>query len=71
MKVSVKDFAVSMDLGNNGVQLDIYDNDGTHLGDLRVGKAKIEWCPGRTHTGNGHKAKWNDLIAWFEKQPKG
>lgn len=56
-----------MDIGNNGIELDVYDNEGKHLGDLRIGKATIEWCKGRTRTGNGVKKKWPDLIAWLEK----
>ena len=43
MKISIKDLQISMDLGNNGLQLDVYGNDGTYLGDLRIGKAKLEW----------------------------
>ena len=68
MKVSVKDLQVSMDLGNNGIELDVYDNAGKHLGDLRIGKATIEWCKGRTQKGNGVKVKWTDLIEWFESR---
>jgi hypothetical protein len=68
MKVSVKDLAVSMDLGNNGIELDVYDNDNNHLGDLRIGKATIEWCKGKTHHGNGVQVKWQKLIDWFEGQ---
>jgi hypothetical protein len=68
MKVSVKDLAVSMDLGNNGISLDVYDNEGNHLGDLRIGRATIEWCKGRTRTGNGAKVSWPELIAWFESE---
>lgn len=70
MKVSVKDLSVSMDLGNNGIELDVYDNQGKHLGDLRIGKATIEWCKGRVRKGNGNKTDWNTLIEWLEKQPK-
>lgn len=70
MKVSVKDLAVSMELGNNGIALDVYDNQGAHLGDLRVGKATIEWCRGRTRKGNGKQASWTELIAWFEGRAK-
>jgi len=68
MKVSVKDFAVSMDLGNKGFELDVYDNADKHLGDLRIGKATIEWCKGKTHEGNGIQVKWPDLIAFFESR---
>ena len=66
MKISVKDLAVDMDLGSKGITLDVYDNNGQHLGDLRIGKAKIEWCKGKTHAGNGVHVSWSDLIAWFE-----
>ena len=57
-----------MKLGNNGVELDIYDNDENHLGDLRIGKATIEWCKGRTRRGNGNRVSWKKLIEWMEKQ---
>ena len=68
MKVSVKDLAVTMDLGSKGIELDVYDTNGAFLGDLRIGKAKIEWCKGKTHVGNGVIVNWTDLIAWFEGQ---
>lgn len=68
MKVSVKDLAVSMDLGNKGIQLDVYDNQDKFLGDLRIGKATIEWCKGKTRSGNGTEVSWKDLIEWFEGQ---
>jgi len=68
MKVSVKDLAVTMDLGSKGVELDVYDTSDVHLGDLRIGKAKIEWCKGKTHAGNGVIVSWTELIAWFEGQ---
>ena len=66
MKVSVKDLQVSMDLGNNGIELGVYDNKGVYLGDLRIGKGTIEWCKGKTKKGNGVQKKWPELIAWFE-----
>ena len=67
MKVSVKDLAVSMELGNNGIELDVYDG-STHLGDLRIGRGTIEWCKGRTRAGNGNRVTWKQLIAWLEAQ---
>jgi hypothetical protein len=67
MKVSIKDLAVSMELGNKGIELDIYDAAGKHLGDLRLGKATIEWCKGRTRTGNGRQKSWEEMIAWLEE----
>lgn len=69
MKIRVKDFAVSMELGNNGISLDVYDNSNKHLGDLRIGKATIEWCKGKTQKGNGNKVSWEKLTQWLESQP--
>lgn len=66
MKVSVKDLQVSMELGNNGIELDVYDNQGNHRGDLRIGKGTIEWCKGKKHKGNGVKVTWDQLIKYFE-----
>ncbi|GGA58730.1 hypothetical protein GCM10011507_07630 [Edaphobacter acidisoli] len=66
MKVSVKDLRVSMDLGNNGIELGVYDNKDVYLGDLRIGRGTIEWCKGKTKKGNGVQKKWPELIALFE-----
>lgn len=66
MRVSIKDFAISMELGNKGLELDVYDTRGSHLGDLCIGRATIEWCKGRTRRGNGIKKSWQDLIRFFE-----
>jgi hypothetical protein len=68
MKVSVKDLAISMELGNNGIELDVYGNQGNHLGDLCVGRGTVELCKGRTHRGNGKQVSWEQLIEWFESR---
>jgi hypothetical protein len=68
MKISIKDLQVSMALGNNGIELDVYDNDDQHLGDLRIGRATLEWCHGRTRVGNGKRKTWAQLIAFFEAE---
>lgn len=67
MKVSIKDFNVSMELGNNGITLDVRDQKGNFLGDLRLGRGTIEWCQGKTKAGNGVKKSWNDLISFFSE----
>ncbi len=69
MRVSIKDFQVSMELGNNGIELDVYDGD-KHLGDLRIGRGRIEWCKGRVRTGRGKKVTWMKLIEWLETRGK-
>jgi hypothetical protein len=68
MKVSVKDFQVTMDLGNNGIELDVFDHQNKHLGDLRIGRAKLEWCKGKARTGHGKEVSWKDLIEFFESK---
>ena len=68
MQVRVKDLQVSMDLGNNGLELEIKDNKGNHLGDLRIGRAKVEWCKGRVRAGNGIQIRLEDLVDLIEKQ---
>lgn len=67
MRVSIKDLQIKMDLGNNGIELDVYDGD-THLGDLIIGRGTVEWCEGKTHRGNGVRVRWRELIEWFESQ---
>ena len=66
MKVLVKDLNVSMEVKNNGIELDISDNDGAHLGDLYVTKKRLIWCVGKTQRENGKKIKWQDFISYME-----
>ena len=66
MKVTIKDLAVSMELKNRGVEFDVYDANDNHLGDLRISKATVEWCRGRTRSGNGIQKSWEEFIQWFE-----
>jgi hypothetical protein len=67
MRVIIKDFAVNMELGNNGITFDVYDGD-THLGDIRIGRGTIEWCRGKAHS--GHKIGWPQLIELIEANGK-
>lgn len=67
MKISIKAFQVNMEIGNNGIEIDVYTPDGkTHKGDLRIGRGTIEWCKGSVRKGNGVKKTWTQLIDWFE-----
>ena len=66
MKVSVKDFAVSMEIKNKGIELDVYDNSGKHLGDLVITKTKLVWCKGKTGVANGIDISWKDFIEYME-----
>lgn len=66
MKVSVKDFSVSMELKNKGMELDVYDTNGKHLGDLVVTKSKLVWCKGKTTLDNGKSISWKKFIEYME-----
>lgn len=68
MKVSIKDFAVTMEIKNKGIELDVYSNDGTHRGDLVVTKTSLTWCKGKTTPTNGKKISWDDFIAYMQSR---
>jgi hypothetical protein len=66
VQVQVKDFSVTMELGNKGIELQIKDNNGNHLGDLIIGKAKVTWCRGRTRAAQGIQKTWQEVINFFQ-----
>lgn len=66
MKVSIKDFAVSMEIKNKGIEIDVSSNDGKHIGDLVVTKTGITWCKGKTTVENGANISWDDFIKYME-----
>ena len=63
MQVTIKELATEIKLGNNGVMLELRNNDDTFLGKLRIGRATVEWCPGKTRVGNGRKVSIQQLVA--------
>jgi hypothetical protein len=64
VKLDMED--VTITLGNKGITLAIADNDGSHLGHLRVGQATVEWRKGRTRSGNSKKIKLQDLVDYLD-----
>src|SRR5579863_1406510 len=66
MDVSIKTFDVDMKIKNNGIELDVSDPDGTHLGDLVVTKTRLIWCKGKKKRKNGKQVDWNDFIAYMD-----
>ncbi len=53
-------------LGYRGVLLKITGTNGKHVGDLRVGRATVEWMKGRTREGNGKKIPMSRLVEFLE-----
>lgn len=68
MQVSIKDFSVSMEIKNKGIELDVYNNAGSHLGDLIVTKTGLTWCKGRTRAEKGVKVSWDEFIEWMQSK---
>jgi len=57
-----------MEVKNNGVEFDVYDNAGNFEGDLIVTKSGLTWCLGRTRKKNGIKASWEEFTEWMENK---
>jgi hypothetical protein len=68
VKVQLKMDDVGIELGTKGILLKLTGTDGKHRGDLRIGKATVEWMRGRTHEGNGKMMKLQDLIDLLETE---
>lgn len=66
VKLAMED--VTITLGNNGVTLTVADNEGKHVGHIRIGQATVEWRKGRTRPGNGKKMPLSRLIELLEDQ---
>lgn len=66
MKITADLSDVNIELKNKGITLHIKDNEGKHVGDLRLGQATGEWMKGRTHAGNGVKFPMTKLIDLLE-----
>ena len=68
MKVYIKEFDVEMELKNNGIELDVADPQGNHIGDLVVTKTRLIWCTGRTSRANGKEIDWAEFIAFMNSR---
>jgi hypothetical protein len=68
VNVSIKEFDVEMKIKTKGIELDIYDNDGKHLGDCVVTKTRLIWCKGKTMPKNGKAITWEKFMAFMDSQ---
>ena len=67
MKVSIKSLNASMEIKHKGIELEVYDNQENHLGDLVINKAKLTWCKGRTTAAKGVKISWEEFIKYMQE----
>lgn len=56
---------VTSTLGNNGIVINVSDNQG-HVGDLRIGRATVVWMRGKTTEKNGKKIKLENLLKYLD-----
>ena len=68
MKVGIKNFDVKMEIKNKGIELDVYDNNNKHIGDLHITKTKLIWCKGKTSKDNGIEITWGKFIEYMEEK---
>ena len=66
MQVYIKQFNVAMEVKTAGVELEVKEPGGQHLGDLVVTKTKLIWCRGRTRPENGKQTTWTQFIEHME-----
>ena len=66
MKVRIKKFSVDMEVKNAGIEFQVNNNDGAHLGDCYITKTGLIWCQGRTLKANGVPVTWDEFIRWME-----
>jgi hypothetical protein len=62
MKVSVKKLSVEIPIKNKGIEIEVRETDGSHLGDLVITKSGLTWCKGRTRRENGKFVSWGKFI---------
>lgn len=66
MKVSIKKMSVEMPVKNKGIEIEVRNTNGDHLGDLIVSKSGLIWCKGRTRRENGIRLTWQRFISLLE-----
>ena len=67
MKVSIKSFDVIMEIKNKGVEFEIRNPKGRHLGDCVVNRKGLIWCEGKTSPANGKQVNWDKFIKWIKQ----
>ena len=63
MQVQLDAKTVSLQLGNQGVDVKITDNRGRQLGTLRIGHATVEWRKGKLGPSTGRKLELSKFIS--------
>jgi hypothetical protein len=65
VQVSIKSFAVTMNVKTKGIEFEVYDNDDTFRGDCYLTKTGLIWCEGKITRKNGVNVTWDEFIKWM------
>jgi len=65
MKVFIKDWKMDLEVKNKGIEFDICNTQGEHLGDMILSKTGLTWCKGKAQ--NGKQKKWEEIIKIFNE----
>jgi hypothetical protein len=66
MKVTLN-MSDGLELGNNGIDLEVRDPSGIHLGTLRIGRARVTWIKTRARI-KATGIKLEDVIKFVEER---
>jgi len=62
VKVKVKNFIVD----KKGLEFDVANPKGSHIGDLYVDTKGLVWSKGKKSKATGVSVTWKEFIAWME-----
>ena len=68
MDVTIKEFNVDMEVKTRGIEFEVRDNSGEHLGDLILTSTRLIWCNGRVRRENGVEMYWEDFIEFMNEE---
>ena len=68
MEVKIKELGVDMEVKTKGIEFEVRDTSGKHLGDLILTSTRLIWCNGRTHRKNGVEIEWEDFINFMNEE---
>lgn len=68
MKPFIKDMTIDLEIKNNGIEIQVDDNNGSQIGDLYVTKTGMIWCDGRTRRSGGKKISWEEFQEYMQSR---
>ena len=67
MRVAIKRLdTVQMEVKNKGIEIEIRNTNGKHLGNIFLNKKGMQWCKAKVGEGKGEKITWQEFIEYME-----